>query len=267
MTFSWTDKSFRRFGLAVILLSLPALVFAADRRGGRRKSGQYNPQHATVEMFEAIEAEEIDVKLIPKNSKVCNVLIENKTGKPLNVKLPEAFAGVPVLAQIGGRQGRGGGGFGGGGGGNQGMGGGMGGMGGMGGGGMGMFNVAPEKVGKFKVPIVCLEHGKKDPKPNVPYKIQPLASFADKPEVYQVCRLLGLGKISQRAAQVSAWHFNCNMSFAELAAKRLRFANGASQPYFSPQELQAGLNLSAPAAKLTEQQDNSPGQDKSARLR
>ena len=64
----------------------------------------------------------------------------------------------------------------------QGMGGGMGGMGGggmmggMGGGGMGMgggmFNVAPEKVGKFKVPTVCLEHGKHDPTPRVTYEIR-----------------------------------------------------------------------------------------------
>ena len=29
-------------------------------------------------------------------------LIENKTTKPLTVKMPDAFAGVPVLAQVGG---------------------------------------------------------------------------------------------------------------------------------------------------------------------
>ena len=66
------------------------------------------------------------------------------------------------------------------------MGGGMGGM-GMGGGGMGMggggmgggggggfFNIPAEKVGQFKVQTVCLEHGKKDPRPAIPYEIKPI---------------------------------------------------------------------------------------------
>ena len=61
-------------------------------------------------MFAAIEKGDISVKLIPKDSTESQVLIKNETDKPLNVKLPDAFAGVPVLAQQGG--------FGGGGGGN-----------------------------------------------------------------------------------------------------------------------------------------------------
>jgi len=98
-------------------------------------------------MFAAIEKGDIAVQLSFKDATQGRIRIENKTDKPLNVKLPDAFAGVPVLAQAGG---------GGGGhsssssskkGGNQSMGGG----GGMGGG-MGMFNVAPEKVGQIDVP-------------------------------------------------------------------------------------------------------------------
>ena len=46
-----------------------------------------------------MEKGQIAVKLIPKDSTQCRVLIENKTDKPLTVKLPETFAGVPVLAQ------------------------------------------------------------------------------------------------------------------------------------------------------------------------
>ena len=71
---------------------------------GRPKSDQYDPNAQTVEMFAAIEKGDIAVKLIPKDSTQCQVLIENKTDKPLNVKLPEAFAGVPVLAQNAGRR-------------------------------------------------------------------------------------------------------------------------------------------------------------------
>src|SRR4030042_731317 len=139
-------------GCAVVLMLLsPTVVPAAAGRGKVPKPGQYNPDHKTVEMFQAIKDGQINVKLIPKDSTECGVLVENKTKQPLNVKLPEAFAGVPVLAQVGGAGVNNPGGWGGGGNnrnwnnnsGNQGFGGGMG-MGGMGMGGMGMWNVPPD---------------------------------------------------------------------------------------------------------------------------
>ena len=111
---------------------------------------------------------DLEVKFIPKNDREAKVIITNKTKQPLNVRLPDAFAAAPVLAQ------RRGGGGGGGSGGAQGLGGGMGGMGGGGGGmggmGGGMFNVpaeglfpiAAQQTKQFNVPTVCLEHGKKD---------------------------------------------------------------------------------------------------------
>ncbi|MHB1038210.1 MAG: hypothetical protein ACYC0Y_26605, partial [Pirellulales bacterium] len=172
---------------------------------------------------------------------------------------PDAFAGVPALAQIGGR-GTGGGGsrqggmaqsFGGG------MGGGRGGMGGMmgGGGGMGrgMFNVKPEVVGQLNIPIVCLEHGKSDPRPKVKYEIKPIESFTSKPGVDELCQMLGAEQIGQRAAQAAAWKLNNDMSWQQLAAKRLRFANGTSRPYFQPQELQAAMRAAGIAVRQAEE--------------
>ncbi len=239
------------FGSTAIVFLLAGFAWAAEGRARSAKNGDYNPADPTVEMFAAIEKGDIAVKLIPKDSTQCRVMIENKTNKPLNVKLPEAFAGVPVLAQAGG-------------GGsnrnnnnnsNQTMGGGMGGMGGggmgMGGGGGGFFNVAPEKVGQFKVATVCLEHGKREPHEQVPYEIKPLKSFTSKPGVHELCQLLSSGQISQRAAQAAAWNLSNNMSWEELAAKRLRFANGTSQPYFSQEEIQTGMKLAFTAVRLS----------------
>jgi len=262
----------RRLGLAVSMLLISALALAADRRGRAPKLGEFNPDHKTVEMFDAIDKGQIEVKLIPKDSRQSQVLVENKTDKPLNVKLPEAFAGVPVLAQAGAGLGAGGGNRRNNnrGGGGQGFGGGFGGMGGMGMGGMGMgmgmFNVPPEKVGKFKVTTVCLEHGKPEPRPAMQYEIKPIDSFTDKQEVHELCRMLGSGKINQRAAQVAAWHLNNQMSFQELAAKRLRFANGTSCPYFTPQELRAGMQLTVMATRLAEERRKSPGENQAASL-
>ena len=253
-----------RICLAAALACFPALLAAGERSRARRDAA--SPANEVVEMFAGIEKGQIEVQLIPKDSTQSNVLIKNKTDKPLSIKLPDAFAGVPVLAQLGGgggmggmgggRGGRGGsgGGMGGMGGGNQSMGGGMGGMGGgmggMGGGGMGgmgggggMFNVPPEKVGQLKVPTVCLEHGKADPRPGVKYEIRPIEQVVDRPAVRELCRMGGRGELNQRVAQVAAWHLNNDMSWEELLKKQYKFATGMTKPYFSPEEIQAAMNV------------------------
>jgi hypothetical protein len=235
---------------AIAAMLIPALLIAAE--GRTPKSGGSDANQETVEMFSAMEKGQIAVKLIPKDSTQCRILIENKTDKPLTVKLPETFAGVPVLAQRGGGGGRTGG-TSTGGGGSQSMGGGMGG-GGMGGGGMGMFNVAPEKVGQLRVPTVCLDHGKGEPNERIPYEIKPLESVASRPAVVELCRTLGAGQINQRAAQAAAWFLNNDMTWQELAAKRYRHANGTmGESYFSPQEIQTGIQLAKAALKVAEE--------------
>ena len=245
----------------VALLVLATMGWAAEGRARAAKLGDYNPADQTVEMFAAMEKGDISVKLIPKDSTQCRVLIENKTDKPLNVKLPDSFAGVPALAQnLGGN--RGGGGnrsgnsnrSGGGNNQNQSMGGGMGGMGGGGMGGMGggMFNVPPEKVGQLKVATVCLEHGKHEPNAKIPYEIKPLESFTAKAGVRELCESLGKDQLSQRAAQAAAWHLNNGMSWQELSAKQIERAGGARYPYFTAAEIQAGMKIAAVAVQAAE---------------
>ena len=256
---------YRTWSLALVAAVgvLPTLLTATER------AARPDAVSETVEMFSAMETGQIDVKLIPRDATRCRVLITNKTDKPLTVQLPDAFAGVPVLAQFGGDVGAmaggamGGGGGGGGrsgssgSGGSQGFGGGMGGMGGgmmggMGGmGGMGMMNIAPEKVGKLQVVTVCLEHGKKDPRPQIDYVIKPIDQFTNKTQVHELCRMLGNGVVSQRAAQVAAWHLNNNMSWQELAAKYVK-RGPIIQPYFSRMEIRAGMQAVSVAARLNE---------------
>jgi len=248
--------------VSVTALLLATTLAAAERRGRLTKIGEYIANAETVEMFAAIKNGDIAVKLIPKDSTQSQVLIENKTDKPLNVKLPDAFAGVPVLGQnfAGGNGGNGGnnnrrssnssnnnnsG--------NQGMGGGMGG--GMMGGGGGMFSVPPEQVGKFKVPTVCLDHGKAEPRAAIPYEIKPIESYTSKAGVRELCQMFGNGQMNQRVAQAAAWHLNNDMSWQELAAKRVRHVNGASQPYFSPAEIQAGMQIAATAVRTAKEKE------------
>ena len=125
-----------------------------------------------------------------------------------------------------------------------------------------MFNVPPEKVGKFNVTTVCLEHGKGEPNERIPYEIKPLESVTSKPAVVELCRTLGAGQINQRAAQAATWFLNNDMTWQELAAKRYRHANGTmGEPYFSPQEIQTGMQLAKAALKVADekqQQNNIP---------
>lgn len=147
-----------------------------------------------------------------------------------------------------------------GGGGMQGMGGGMGmGMGGMGMGGMGMggmggfFNVDPGKIGKIKVATVCLEHGKQDPNPRVPYELRPIETFTDNTQVVELCKMLGRGEVSQNTAQAAAWHLANGLSWDELAVKdRVRLSNGYTEKYFSPAELGVAVQAVTVAVRRAE---------------
>ncbi len=232
-------------GLVAGLLALSTAAGAAERRD--EKTSPSADAANAVDLFDAIESKSVDVKLIPKDATEANVMIANKTGKPLTVRLPDAFAGVPVLAQ---RTGGTGGGSNSSTSTNQSMGGGMGG-GGMGG--MGMMNIAPEKVAKFKVPTVCLEHGKKDPRPAIPYEIKPLETVTTKAGVKELLTALGKQEMSQRAAQAAAWHLANDMSWEQLANKRIEHLNGTSEMWFAPQEIQAGMQLAHAARVLADQ--------------
>jgi hypothetical protein len=245
MAFHFHFGSPRRRVVVLVLATLvPAVAWAAGRPAPKAPAADA-PAEA-VDMFKAIDQGDIAVKVVHKDSKEAKVVVENKTDRPLTVKLPEAFGTKPILAQInpglGGVQ-AGGGGF------NPGM-------------GMmniepekvGLFNIAPETVGQIKVATVCLEHGKPDPRPNIPYEIVPIEKLTDKPGVKELCQMLGAGQINQRAAQAAAWHLNNNMSWEQLAAKRIKHANGTSEPYFTPQEIRAAMQGSTIAMQQAQQQ-------------
>jgi hypothetical protein len=208
-----------------------------------------------IDLFDAIDQDLVEVTFIAKNDEQGRVIVANKTDKPVNFRMPEAFVGVPVLAQMGG--GMGGGGMGGGGGGGQSVGGGGGmGGGGMGGGGMGggggAFSVEPEKAAKISVPLVCLEHGKRIPSSKKPYKIvRAEDELSSKPEVIELLTALGRGQLNRDAAQAAVWHSTDEMSWQELAAKldgteRSTVRNA----YFTAAQIQAAIAYHSEAVRL-----------------
>jgi hypothetical protein len=214
-----------------------------------------------VDLFDAMKSGDIDVKYVAKNSREGQLLVKNNTDQPLTVKLPEAFAALPVLAQgvqaaagnKGGssygkgnrnnnnqNQGVGGGGLGG-----------IGGGGGFGGGG-GAFNVAAEKVAKLKIDTVCLEHGKKEPNAHVPYEIRPLEEFTTDANVQELCKMVSAGKVDQRAAQAAAWHLANHMSWEQLMDKKIHHLLGGDEIYFTQAEIRDAMQLTDRAMKAAD---------------
>jgi hypothetical protein len=259
--------------LATVVVTAAA-TFAADASKG---IGAFDPKYPTVELFPAIKAGQLDVRLIPNDSTRCKLLITNKSDQPLNVKLPEVMAAVPALAQMGlpmapldnrssnrkpkdrapqtlavpfanpfqnvnnnnnnnqnplmninnnnnrnnGPNNR-----------NPFM----------------PFSIAPERVGQFRLPAVCLEHGKPEPRSAVPYQLKPIESVTGKPELVEVCRMLGHDEIGQKVAQAAAWHLANDMSWDDLAHKQLKLIGAPLTSCFSKKEIAAAKEAVGKAA-------------------
>jgi hypothetical protein len=237
---------------ALLLLAVRPAV-AAESTGSASANTSANTSASGVpDLFEAEEQQLVSLKYIPNNAKSAQIIVTNRTRRPLTLRLPAAFAGVPVLAQMGmggmgggGQAGFGAGGIGGGaqatgggGLGGQGMNG-MGG-GGMGGAGGGALSIPGERSRVFRVPTVCLEYGKHEPTSRMPYKLGRADTFSSDPKLAMVLESLGRGELSQKVAQAAAWHISSGLTWEKLAAEKIDHAGGVpDEPYFSQAELVA----------------------------
>jgi len=196
-----------------------------------------------IDIFEGMKNKQLDVKFVPKDIQGGRIIVKNNTDQPLTVRLPAAFATVPILAQIGGQ---GGGGAAGGGGG--------------GGGGGGLFSIPPEKVRKIEASTVCLEHGKADPRPSMAYTIKPLEEFTDNAKVHELMHLFAkAGPRSRGAVQAAAWNLANDISWQKLADMKNKRLGRGPVPYFHRNDLIAGQKLAQmaiAAAKANEKSDS-----------
>jgi hypothetical protein len=247
------------------LSACAALTLAASIAAAAEPASMASASSAT-DIFDAEAANLVTLRYIPNNSRSAQVIIVNRTNRPLTLRMPSSFVGVPVLAQMGmGGMGMGGGGAagGGGGGGAQATGGGMGGgmRGGMGGGGMGgmggmgggggAFSIPPERSRTFRVPTVCLEHGKPEPSPNMAYKMVRTDTFSDDPTLAVVLESLGNGELPQKVAQAATWNIANGLSWQRLSAEMIDHAGGVpDEPFFAPAELLAAHRVVAMAGEI-----------------
>lgn len=266
MSQSVRSTVWRRAGMLAVAGSLLAVtgLYAARPTTPPVAQPVLNPKADAVQMFDGIEQGQLEVTMIPSNSLKGNLLIENKTGKPMTVQMPESIVGVQILKQYGGGGAPGAGGFGGGaaggGGGGQGVGGGgIGGGGGFGGGGGGggFFSIPPDKVVRLSYRSVCLEHGKAEPSPRMKYRPVRVSDYTKDPALQELLLLVGTEQIDPQVAQAAAWHIANKMSWDELANKAKSKLAGRFVPYFSHAELtRASQLVSLSVGRAREKQAN-----------
>lgn len=255
-----------------VALAIAASLLCGSALLAEKKSSQpitkpkFDPSAESVKMFDGIDNGKLDVKMIPGDAMKGNLLIENKTGKPLTVEMPDAFVGVQVLKQFGGGgMGRGGGGgmTGGGGGGGQSVGGGGGGMGMGGGGGGGYFSVPADKPVRVPYQSVCLEHGKADPNSRMTYRPIRVEEFTDNKALQELITTIGTQKVDLQVAQAAAWNLSNNVSWQDLAAKAKSKLGGRFVPYFTPAQLaKAEQMVSTSIGKARERKDDEKSEEK-----
>ncbi len=243
-----------RWLLLTVLLFAPLNTFADDTQDVAEGEAA-----EAIDLFQAIDDGLVEAKFVARSDSKGRLVLTNKTNEPVDVLVPEAFAGVPVLRQ-GGFGGGGGGGLGGGGGGGGGQsvgGGGGGGRGGGGGGrggggGGGRFNILPEKVSRIDVPLLCLDHGLKDPSSSKPYEIRPIEDVVDNPAVIEVVKAFANGELPRSASQAAVWHLNSDVSWVDLANKLTGTArNVVRGHYFSSAEVRVAMAIANQAEAMT----------------
>ena len=72
---------------------------SSDDAAKTSKADRHQAQE--VEFFQAMKDDVIEVKFIAKSDEKAQIILKNNTKQPVNVKLPDAFAGVPVKPGLG----------------------------------------------------------------------------------------------------------------------------------------------------------------------
>jgi hypothetical protein len=219
------------------------------------------PQAA--ELFAAIGRGAVEAKVVVRDQYNARVILRNKTGAPLTLRIPDTFAARPILAQQGffgltgptagrsqpqpqavsgpfGSQS-----------GNQGFnaGSGQGGRNGNFFGNGNVFNIPPESVRSIPVSCFCVELGKPNPRSIHPYELVKFEEVGGDPQLAAVFERYARGDLDQVAVQAAVWHLSDDESWDELGKLSRPIALNADEPVFTRRQLQLARELVAYAAR------------------
>jgi len=226
----------------------------------------YDPSARQVEFFEALQTEEVQARLLPRDSTGGQLLLTNSTAEPLTVKMPEGFVGVPVHAQFG-NMGTGSMMMPGGTGQNNGMAGGnqtgglqsvgggtgmqstMGQQSGMQNGMMPGMNQSSMFPGFFSIPAgrtlrvpyqsACLNHGLNEPYSRAPYRIVPIEDYTSDPVLHDlIVDVATADPNRKKSLQAAIWNVANGIGWKSLAAESVSPIPAPGDHYFSTAQLQ-----------------------------
>ena len=248
--------------LLVSSLALFAVVCLTGAKKGPIKKLTFDPDAPVVELFDGIDNGTFEVRVAPKNEFSAKVFITNTTDKPQTVQLPKAAVGVHVLKQFLPQQ-IGGSGFGDtsgsqGGGGQQ-TGGNLQSTGSQGSQGQfpfsgnngnGFFSIPAESIVQLQFNTVCLNHGDPTPRLKMTYELRRVEDRV-KSEALRVL-LAGYNprRIDRKTMQAAAWHLANDMSWKQLAAKKVTAIGLIATPYLSRKQLSEAKKLVASAKEI-----------------
>lgn len=275
----------RRTGLVGACLVLVVATQLVGAGKSPMKVLKYDPAAEKLELFTGLESGALSVRVVAHDVHGGNLFIENQSGKPLTVDLPDAIAAVHILKQVG--QGFGQQGFGQNGGqvgqqggqqgGGQSIGGQFGqqqgntpGIGNANGNGQnafgnGFFSIPPERVVQIPYQSVCLNYGKPDPSPRMTYRPMRVEEYTQDKVLQEVLIGYGKGRMDQTAAQAAAWHVTDKMSWKQLASLKeytLPGVYSSQVPTFTSAQLQAAQELVTAATKRADERTKSEGEAK-----
>lgn len=106
-----------------------------------------------------------------------------------------------------------------------------------------IFAIPPESTREFRVPTVCVEHGKPNPRSIVKYELVRPEEVGVGPELADALASYGRGESDQEAMQAAAWHLANGKTWDELRKMSRMAAINAQTPVFTSRELAAARRL------------------------
>jgi hypothetical protein len=228
-------------------------------------------ESSSLNVFEGMQARQIEVKLTQQNEKSGVMLVRNTTKQPITVEFPAAFVGVHITnanlvargqapqsngqtaqstgVSISGAPAR-----------------------------LAADAPVPDKLGepqanakeepkpgqfevpagktiRFPVTSVCLEYGKPEPNAKLPYLIIPVERYSRNPVLHELLPLFAKARVSQKVAQAAAWHVSNGLTWQELAG--IMGQGAVPAPMFDTRTLQQANVLVNEAAAVAVKRRNS----------
>ncbi len=262
--------------LLVSSLALFAVICLTGAKKGPIKKLTFDPDAPVVELFDGIENGTFEVRVAPKNEFSAKVFITNTTDKPQTVQLPKAVVGVHVLKQffpqLSGGSGLGdtSGSQGGGGqdtGGNlqssSGQGQGQGQSPFSGNTGSGFFSIPAESIVQLQFNTVCLNHGNPTPRLKMTYELRRVEDRVKSEALRELLAGYNPRRIDRKTMQAAAWHLANDMSWKQLAAKKVTAIGIIATPYLSRKQLNEARKLVASAEEIVK---NGPKKSRVAQI-